>query len=162
MTFPAFGQVAMKVGYVNMKKAINVSNEGKRSRKFLEAKIRQTQSDLKAKEQEVLTKEADLKNNIMLNQEAKIQKRQDIKRLKLEFKKDLGKAQQSMRQDELRYTQKIIKEIALVVKDLAKEEGYDLILELNALNQIVLFSKNEMTDLTEKVTKRYNQMQAIQ
>jgi len=77
-----FGQVAMKVGYVNMNKAINLSNEGKRSKKFLEVQAQRTQGLLKAKEQDLLKKEAELKNSIMLNETAKNIKRQEIVRLK--------------------------------------------------------------------------------
>lgn len=161
ITLPALGQVSMKVGYVNMNKAINLSNEGKRSKKFLEVQARQNQNALKAKEQELIQKETDLKNNIMLNKEARAQKQQEIMKLKQELRQELNKAQKSLRQDELRHSTKIFKDLVLVIKEVAKEEGFDLILEFN-VKQTILYSKYEMIDLTDKVTERYNKLQAIQ
>ncbi|MBT6615629.1 MAG: OmpH family outer membrane protein [Deltaproteobacteria bacterium] len=156
-----FGQVVMKVGYVNMNKAINLSNEGKRSKKFLEVQAQRTQGLLKAKEQDLLKKEAELKNSIMLNETAKNIKRQEIVRLKKELRDDLGKAKKSMRQDEMRHSTKIFKDLVLVIKEIAKEENFDLILEFN-VKQTILFSKYEMIDITDKATERYNKIQSIE
>lgn len=157
----AFGQATMRVGYVNMNKAINLSNEGKRSKKFLEAQMQRTQAALKAKEKELIQKEADLKNNIMLNQEARKQKQQEIVALKQALRNELKKAQNSMRQDEVRHTTKIFKDLVLVIKEIAKEEAFDLVLEFN-VKQTILYSRYDMTDITDKVTARYDKMQAIQ
>ena len=161
LTFSAYGQVLLKVGYVNMNKAINLSTEGKRSKKFLEVQAQRTQSTLKAKEQELIQKEADLKNNIMLNQEARNQKQQEIVQLKKSLRQELANAQKSIRQDELRHTTKIFKDLLLVIKEIAKDEKFDLILEFN-IKQTILFTKYEMIDLTDKVTDRYNQLQSVQ
>lgn len=155
-----FGQEMLKVGYVNMNKAINFSNEGKRSKKFLEVQVQRTQSALKAKEQEVVQKEAELKNNIMLNQEARVQKQQEIATMKQELRQEVGKAQKSMRQDEMRHTRKIFEDLVLVIKEIAKEEKFDLILELN-IKQTILYTKYEMIDVTEKVIERYDRLQTI-
>lgn len=160
MTTVAFGQVMLKVGYVSMNKAINLSNEGKRSKKLLEVQARQTQNLLKEKEQDVLKKEEELKNNIMLNQNAKNQKRQEIANLKKELREELNKAKNSIRQDELRHSTKIFKDLVVVIKEIAKEENFDLILEFN-VKQTILYSKYEMIDLTEKATERYNKLQSI-
>lgn len=161
MATVAFGQAMLKVGYVSMNKAINLSNEGKRSKKFLEVQARQTQSLLKAKEQDLLKKEAELKNNIMLNQNAKNLKRQEIAELKKELREELAKAQKSIRQDEMRHSTKIFKDLVVVIKEIAKEEKFDLILEFN-IKQTILFSKYEMIDLTDKATERYNKLQSIE
>lgn len=161
LTTVVFGEVVLKVGYVNMNKAINLSNEGKRSKKFLEVQARRTQSLLKEKEQEVLKKEAELKNNIMLNQNARALKGQEIANLKKDLREELSKAQNSIRQDEMRHSTKIFKDLVLVIKEIAKEENFDLILEFN-VKQTILFSRYEMIDITEKATERYNKLQSIE
>ena len=161
LTTVVFGEVVLKVGYVNMNKAINLSNEGKRSKKFLEVQARRTQSLLKEKEQEVLKKEAELKNNNMLNQNARALKGQEIANLKKDLREELSKAQNSIRQDEMRHSTKIFKDLVLVIKEIAKEENFDLILEFN-VKQTILFSRYEMIDITEKATERYNKLQSIE
>ncbi|MBT4091728.1 MAG: hypothetical protein HOE30_24855, partial [Deltaproteobacteria bacterium] len=74
---------------------------------------------------------------------------------------DLGKAKKSMRQDEMRHSTKIFKDLVLVIKEIAKEENFDLILEFN-VKQTILFSKYEMIDITDKATERYNKIQSIE
>lgn len=160
LTSVAYSQATLKVGYVNMNKAINLSDEGKRSKKFLEAQAQQTQAALKAREQEIIRKEAELKNNIMLNQETKTQKEKEIVGLKQSLRNELAKAQKSMRQDEMRHTSKIFKDLILVIKEIAKEEAFDLILEFN-VKQTILYSRYDMIDLTDKVTEQYNRMQTV-
>lgn len=90
-----FSQAVMKVGYVNMNKAIHLSKEGKKMKKYLEAQAQQLQGALKLKEQEVIQKETGLKNNILLNQQARSQKQKEIGQMKQALQKELGKAQKA-------------------------------------------------------------------
>ena len=85
----------LKIGIVNMNKVINMSNEGKRKKKMLEAQARQTQKLLKMKEEELRAMEKDLKDNIMLNAAAKAQKQSELNKKRQEFRQDVNKAQKS-------------------------------------------------------------------
>ncbi len=154
-----FSQAVMKVGYVNMNKAIHLSKEGKKMKKYLEAQAQQLQGALKLKEQEVIQKETGLKNNMMLNQQARSQKKKEIGQMKQALQQELGKAQKSLRRDEMRRTTKIFAALKLVIAEIAKAENYDLILELNVA-QTILYSRYEMTDITAKVTEQYDAMPA--
>ncbi|MCP4753182.1 MAG: OmpH family outer membrane protein [Proteobacteria bacterium] len=155
-----YGEADLKIGYVSMNKAINLSNEGKRSKKFLEAQADQSRKFLKTKEKELLRKEQELKNNIMLNQEAKVQKQMEISKLKQELRNDLAKAQKSFREDEARHTSKIFKDLVAVVDKIAKRDKFDLIIEYS-VKQTILFSKYRMEDITDKVTEEYNKLQSL-
>lgn len=73
----------------------------------------------------------------------------------------LARQKKSMRQDEMRHSTKIFKDLVLVIKEIAKEENFDLILEFN-VKQTILFSKYEMIDITDKATERYNKIQSIE
>jgi len=152
-----FSQAVMKVGYVNMNKAIHLSIEGKKMKKYLKAQAQQLQGALKLKEQEVIQKETGLKNNMMLNQQARSQKQKEIGQMKQALQQELGKAQKILRQDEMRRTTKIFTALKLVIAEIAKAENYDLILELNVV-QTILYSKYQMTDITVKVTERFDSM----
>lgn len=59
----------------------------------------------------------------------------------------------------MRRTTKIFSALKLVIAEIAKAENYDLILELNVA-QTILYSRYEMTDITAKVTERYDSMPA--
>lgn len=155
-----YAEKALKIGYVNMNKAINLSNEGKRSKKFLEAQAKQTQKLLKTKEQELIIKEKELKENILLNQETKTKKQLEIVKLRQELRREITKAQSNLRKDEVRHTSKIFKDLVTIVNKIAEEEEFDLILEYN-LKQTILFSRYEMLDITDKLTETYNKIQSL-
>ena len=150
----------LKIGIVKMNNVINLSNEGKRKKKMLEAQARQTQKLLKMKEDELRTMEKNLKDNIMLNAEAKAQKQAELNRKRQEFRQEVSKAQKSFRQDEARHTANIFKDLVVVVKKIATEEKFDLVLEFN-LTQSVLYTKYNLVDITDKVTAEYNKIQSL-
>ena len=147
----------LKIGFVNMNKVINLSNEGKRKKKMLEAQARQTQKLLKMKENELRAMEKDLKENIMLNAEAKTKKQAELNRKTQEFRQEVAQAQKSFRQDESRHTANIFKDLKVVVKKIATEEKFDLVLEFN-VTQSILYSKYTIADITDKVIDEYNKI----
>ncbi len=160
LTASVFAQSGLKVGYVNMNRAINLSDEGKRSKKFLEAQFAQTKRSLDVKKQTIQVKERELSESLMLSEEAKSQKRKEIERLKKELMEEAKKEQNAFRSDEQRHTKKIFEDLLSVVKKVSASEKYDLVLEFN-VSQTVLYSRFEFNDLTDKVVLEYNKLQAI-
>ncbi len=156
----SYGETELKIGYVNMNRAINLSNEGQRSKKFLEEQANRTRKYLKEQEQKVLKMQAELKNNIMLNQEARSQKQLQISQMRQELRNEVAKAEKSFRKSESQHTSKIFSDLLAVVKKIAEEGKYDLILEFN-MKQMVLFSKYQMVDVTEQVIAEYNKIQSL-
>lgn len=154
----AFGQVNLNVAYINMGKAINMSEEGQQSRKFLEAQASQTRAQLKAKEQEILKKQEELKNSLMLSPEAKAQKEKEIVQMSRDLKQEVNKVQKSFMQDEKNYTQRIFEGLKKIVDRIAKEKNYDLVLEYG-VTQTILYSKFQINDITDLVVSEYNKLQ---
>ncbi len=161
LTTLAWAQTApLKVGYVNMNRAINQSDEGKRSKKFLEAQFEATKRELDVKRQTIQTKEKELKEGLMLSEEAKVQKRKEIEGLKKELMTRAKAEQDDFRKDEQRHTKKIFEDLLSVVKKVADAEKFDLILEFN-ISQTILYSRYQFNDITDKVILEYNKLQAI-
>jgi len=154
-----FAAPKLKIAYVNMNEAINLSNEGKRSRKFLEAQANQTKQSLQKREQELRSKESDLRNMIMLSPDAKAKKEVELVEMSQKLRKAVAEAQTSFREDESRHTSKIFSDLKSVVNTVAAAGNYDLVLE-NSLKQTILFSKYTMIDITDEVIKRYNKLQS--
>lgn len=154
-------QVKLRVGYVNMNMAINESNEGKRSKKFLEAQFAQSKQTLDLKRQEIQVKEKELNESLMLNEAAKAQKREEIEAMKKQLMDEAKREQNTFRKDEARHTKKIFEDLVSVVEKVAKLENYDLVLEFN-IKQTILYSRHEMNDITEKVIFEYNKLQSIE
>ena len=155
-----FAADQLKIAYVNLNKAINMSNEGKRSKKFLEVQARQTRSDIQKKEQALRQKEKELQDMLMLSSEAKSKKELEISQMKLELRKEIDQAQKDFRADEVRHTGKIFADLKVIISNFAKKRNYDLVLEYN-LKQTLLFSKYTIVDITDEITEAYNKQQTI-
>jgi len=149
------GQAALKIAYVQMNKAINTSEEGKQSRKKLEKKAQDAEKSLSFKEQQIKIAAEDLKNNIMLNQSTKEKKRKEIIAMQQNLREDLKKAQLEFRKEEAQETKRVFDQISPVIQKIAQEEKFDFVLEYG-IKQGVLFSKNPMIDITDRVIKAYN------
>ncbi len=141
-----------------MMKAVNESTEGKSYKKLIEAQVAQSRKEIQQKEQEIIRKQAELQNNLMLNEAAKKQKETEILHMKRSLMGAAKKLEASYRQDEMRHRGKSFQKLATVVKKIAEKEKYDLVLELS-LRQTILYTKYEMTDITDKVISEYNKMQ---
>ncbi|PCI29600.1 MAG: hypothetical protein COB67_03750 [SAR324 cluster bacterium] len=157
---PLQAESDFKIAYVNMNKAINLSNEGKRSKKFLEAQAQQTKLQLQQDEQSLRKKESELKNMIMLSPKNKQAREKEIAQLRQSLRQKLTQAQKDFRSDEARHTGKIFKDIISVLNGIAREGDYDLVLE-NNVKQTILFSKYPMDDITERVITEYNKLQSL-
>ncbi|MCP4297838.1 MAG: OmpH family outer membrane protein [Proteobacteria bacterium] len=155
-----FAESQLKIAYVNLNRAINLSNEGKRSKTFLEAQAQETRKGIQNLENDLKQKESDLSNMMMLTPEARGQKELEISQMKLDLRNRVAKAQKDFRADEARHTGKIFEDIKAVIKTMATKEKYDLVLEYS-LRQTLLFSKYTIVDITDTVINAYNQQQTI-
>ncbi len=153
-------QTKMKVAYVNMNQAINESNEGRRSKKFLEAQFAQSKKQLAEKKKEIEKKEAELVESLMLSEAAKAEKKKEIEMLKQSLMQEAQKEQNAFRKDENRHTAKIFEDLIAVIKKISEQDKYDLVLEFN-IKQTILYSKYDMVNITKKVIEEYNKIQSL-
>ncbi len=154
-----YGEVNLKIAYVSMMKAVGESNEGKQYKKLLEAQVAQSRKELKVKEQEIIRKQNELKNNLMLNEAARKIKVDEITSMQRSLMAEAKKLENSFRQDEIRHRGQSFQKLAEVVKKIAEKEKYDLVMELG-LRQTILYTKYDMTDITDKVISEYNKVQS--
>ncbi|MDH5559940.1 MAG: OmpH family outer membrane protein [Deltaproteobacteria bacterium] len=157
ITPAAFAENDMKIAIVDMNRAINISTEGVKSKKLLEAQFAQTQNFLKQKEVELIKKEQEIQTMAMMTPELKSKKEQELMQLREELRRDLAKAQQDLRNDENRHTGKIFNELIEVVNKISKKKKFDLVLE-SRISQGILYSKFKTDDLTDQVIDEYNKL----
>ena len=62
-----------------------------------------------------------------------------------------------MRAEERRLTEVIFQELKTVIRSISIKEKLDLVLEKNAA-QIILYMKQDTTDMTQKVIDAYNSL----
>ena len=151
---PAF---AMEIGVVDLNEALNQSEAGIRSKNILERRGRQKQQEFKLEESELRKLAEDLRNNPLLTAKAKVSKEQELIVRQNQLREQVRKVEQEMRLEERRLTEVIFQELKTVIRSISIKEKLDLVLEKNAA-QIILFMRQDTTDMTQKVIDGYNSL----
>ncbi|MBU2512970.1 OmpH family outer membrane protein [bacterium] len=160
LSLSVIAQETLKVGYVNLNKALNESSEGRRSKRVLQAQKEQVEKSLALKKLEIESKSKELQEGLMLSEATKAQKRNEVEELKKAFVTEAKQEEALLRKDEARYTQKIFEDLVSIVQKIAAAENYDVILEVT-LRQGLLYSKYTVTDITDKVILEYDKLQNV-
>ncbi len=149
-----------KIGYVDLRVALNESAAGKKAKAELESliKIKQNAIEEKGRNAERLKGELE-KQASGLSADAKKAKEDEIERLVRDYQRMVQDSQAEVKKKETDLTGSILNELRGVVEKIAQDEGYSLILE--NVESIVLYAKKDY-DITEKVVKRYNESIAKQ
>ena len=91
----------------------------------------------------------------MLTPKAKTNKEQDLIARQQQLREKVRSIEQEMRLEERRLTEVIFKELKTVIRSISIKENLDLVNEKNAA-QVILYMKEDTTDLTQKVIDEYN------
>ena len=148
---------AMEIGVVDLNEALNQSEAGIRSKNILERRGRQKQQEFKLEESELRKLADDLRNNPLLTSKAKASKEKELIARQQQLREQVRKVEQEMRLEERRLTEIIFQELKTVIRSIAIKEKSDLVLEKNAA-QIILYMKQDTTDMTQKVIDAYNSL----
>jgi outer membrane protein len=146
-------QGAIRVGYVNVVKVIEEAPQGEAARKKLEAEFRPRDDELVATRKKLRDLEADLEKNSLTLSDAD---RRDKERELVQLRRNLKQAAQEFREDynlrrneELSALQKVVYK---VIVEIAKEDGYDLIVHEGAIYA------SDRIDITEKVLDKLSKI----
>lgn len=143
-----------KVGVVDMQKALQTVEAGKKAKAQLE-------KDFNAKKKELQTEEAAIKKmgeefkkqSLVMNDEARAKKQAEIQERIIKFQETTARSQGEIQQKEAELTQPIIAKLREIVAKSAKDKGLALVLERNE-NTVLFF--REKDDLTDEVVGAFN------
>lgn len=153
-----FAADTLKIGFVDLVKALNESESGKKAKADLEFLIKSKQSaiDEKGKAIEKGKNEFE-KQTSVLSSDARKSKEEELERLIREYQRLVADSQSEVKKKESELTGDILKEIRAIIQRIGQDEGYTFILE-NSEGQ-VLYSVKEI-DMTEAVIKKHNESKA--
>jgi len=144
----------IKIGTVDMQRAIQTSDAGKKAKAELEQAFNKKKKELQTEEatlkklqEDFQKKQAALSDSAKKDQQAKLQERF------MKYQELLQKSQTEIQKKEQEMSEPIIHKIREKVADVAKKKGFTLILEKN--ENVVLFSLDK-DDITEDVMKAIN------
>lgn len=156
------GQANLKIGIVDLQRALNSVEEGKGARDNFKKELESTQKQIDSRKValEKLRKELeDLQTKAqsgLLKPEAMEQgrkKQADFQKQFEEYTQWVEKTQGDLARKEQEATQGILAKLKPVVDDIARKEGFNMIFERN---QSGLLYAAAYTDVTEKLIQEYN------
>lgn len=144
----------LKIGLVDMQKALQTVDAGKKAKAQLEKEVGTKTKDLQNEQQSIQKAAEELKKqSLVMNEEARAKKQAELQERAMKFEQTRMKTSTELQQREQELTQPIIGKLRGIVGEVAKQKGYTLVLEKN--ENLVLFSQ-ESDDMTQEVISRYN------
>ncbi|MCB0364742.1 MAG: OmpH family outer membrane protein [Bdellovibrionaceae bacterium] len=152
-TAGAMAEADFKIGYVDMQKAIQSTTAGKTAKKNLETEFNKRKKELEKKEGDIKKMNEDFeKKKLVLSDEVKQQKANEIRTEMMKYQELVGKSQLEIQKKERDLTMPIVKKLREILEGIAKNENYTMILEKS--EQSVLYAKKEI-DLTDRLIKDF-------
>ena len=150
-------QEKLEIGIVDLNRAINESEEGIRSRNLLEEEGRRMQQELNLEEEALRKQAIQLRENLLLTETAREEKEAELKQQEQALIQKGQQYEQAIRSKERQMTNQMINDLKAVIRTVARNGKFDVVLEKTA-SEIILYIRNEITDLTEDVIDHYNSL----
>ncbi len=147
----------LKIGYVDLNKALNDSKRGREAKAELEALVREKQSQIDELEKKINNQRAEFEKQAgALSEQARQEKQSQIEKAIQDYQRLVQEAQSEIEKKRRDLTTNIIKELKDIIEEIGKKEGYAIILESS--EGLILYSK-EGLDLTNRIIKIYDERQ---
>jgi outer membrane protein len=144
----------LKVGYVDIQRAINECNAGKDAKKAITKEVEKFQRLIAEKQKELQTlKDSFEKQAPMLSQDARANKEKEYQNKLREFQRWGEDNQNEINQKRLEIERTIALGLQKVVQKVGADEGYTLVFEKN--ENIVLYAAKSI-DLTDRIIKAFD------
>ncbi len=145
----------MKIGYVDLQKALNEAEAGKKAKETFKGEVDRMENSLEKKKQELEKLKDELeKKGLLLKEEERDSLERDYRQKLRDFERQYKDSQQELQIKDRELTGRILEDLRQVVQAMGEEGSYTVILEGN--NTVVLYGSKAI-DLTETVIKTYNQ-----
>lgn len=143
----------VKIGYVDMQKAIQSTKAGQKAKKDLEAEFEKRKKTLQSKEADLKKMGEELEKKAMvLSEDVRAKKQKEFQTSMMEFQQNVQKNQKEIQEQERKLTEPILKKLQTVIEDMAKKDAYTVILEKRENG--VLWAQKDL-DITEEVVKNF-------
>lgn len=154
MASVAFAEATPKIGYVDLQRALNESDAGKKAKEEFKVQVDKLQASLKKQKDEIDAMKDQLEKKAVVMKEEERGNLEDQYQKKLrDFERNYKDSQADLQKKDNELTGVIIKDLQAVIRDYGEREGYTLILE--STSSAVLYGAKE-ADLTDDLIRQYN------
>ncbi len=152
----AGGEPNLKLGYVNLQKALSLSIAGKSAADKLKEDRDSVLVEIKEKEEELkLMQEQLSKQASVLTEDALKEKREEFRKKMKDYERFRTDSVQEWERRKKELEEKILIELVKVVQGLGEEKGFSIIF---AREQGILYASDSV-DLTDEIIERYDAKQ---
>jgi len=143
----------MKIGYVDVQRAVQEVEEGKQARTRLKSELDQKRANLDQKRATLEKMKADYdKQAPVLSDDAKRKKQEELQKAFIEAQNEAGQMQEELTSKEQEAMSGISKRLLQVVAEVSDKESFTFVLDKAAL----LYAP-AASDVTNEVVRRYNE-----
>lgn len=145
----------VKVGYVDVQKALSTSKLGTEAQKKYEEQVKKAQTKLDTKKEEFERAQGEFsKQKESLSEKARAEREEKLLGLEKELKRSFQDSQEQLRRENMKLVGELVKKIKDIVDEMGKQDGFTVILEKGA--QSVLYADSQI-DITERVVKEFDE-----
>ena len=144
----------LRIAVVDMQRALNDCDAGKKAKDQVKAKFEKAQEALKRQKDDLERSREDFeKKAIVLKEEERRNLEKDLESRTLDFKRKYEDFQRDLQRTDRELTAGIVEGLYDVVQEYGREKGYTLVLEAQS-GQVVYSTKD--IDITDDIVSRYN------
>lgn len=155
LSAPAFAEV--KIAYVDLQKALNISQAGAAAKEEISAQVKKYEAEFKSKQDQLMQMKNELeKQGALLSETARAEKEREYQQQLKDLQRFQKDVQDDLQQQDSAYTKRILNELYDILQALGEENGYTLILEKN--EGAVVYA-DETIDLTDALIEAYDAQQ---
>ena len=143
----------VKMGYIDMQRALNTSEAGKEAKEQLAARVKKYQEEINVKQEDIKKLKDELeKQGLLLSESARAAKEKDYQLRLKEFQRFTKDAQDELQGKDEEFTRKILEGMEKIIQEFGRKNGYSFIF---VKNEGMLFA-DDKADVTEEVLKLLN------
>jgi outer membrane protein len=151
--FASSARAELRVAVVDMQRALNDCEAGKKAKDQVKAKFERSQDQLKRQKDDLdRLKESYDKKALVLKEEERRNLEKDLEGRTLEFKRKYEDFQRDLKRTDAELTQGIVEELYGIVRDYGEKNGYQLVLEASS----GLLYADKAVDVTDEIVKLHN------
>ena len=150
----AWAQSTPKIGYVDLQRALNESEAGKKAKEEFKVQVDKLQAQLKKQKDEIegLKEQLD-KKSLVMKEDERGSLEEDYRKKLRDFERNYKDSQADLQKKDNELTGVIIRELQEVIRAYGERENYTAILEASS-NAMLYGAKS--ADLTDAIMQQYN------
>jgi outer membrane protein len=144
----------VSIGVVDMQRALNECNAGKKAKDQVRSKFEKAQNELKRQREDLdRMRESYDKKALVLKEDERRSLEKDLEVRTLDFKRKYEDYQRDLKRTDAELTSGIVEQLYGIVNTYAKERGFTVVLETSSG---ALVYADPKIDVTDEVIKRHN------